>query len=234
MKCVVAFIEAPNLPLTEFDAAMGLQELLSTAPNAAARMTPFCFRFVYGATPYPTRGNGAILTAAKAAYVNYIGKATEGGLPNNLLLWGTTMDGHDIAFWWAADWVQINGDLVAANAVMNGSNDSENPLVYNQAGIDSLQDVEGALVNTGIAYGILTGSMLKTDYASTAAMNADIDAGDYPATDIVNAIPIGSYSAANPNDYGQGKYDGLTIFAIPQTGFKQIGININISNLLTL
>lgn len=233
-KCVIANIEAPGLPLTEFDAAAIMQEFITNAPSAANRMTPFAFRFLDGVTQYPTKGNAATLAAAKAAFVNVVGNTAEGGLTNAALYWGTTMDGNDAMFWWAADWMQLNGDLVAANAVLNGNNSGFNPLVYNQFGIDQLQDVEGALVNTGISYGILNGAMQKTTYPSLAALNQDLENGAYPATDIVNAIPFLNYTAANPNDYGIGKYAGLAIVAIPQTGFKSIVIAINITNLLTL
>jgi hypothetical protein len=50
---------------------------------------------------------------------------------------------------------------------------------------------------------------------------------------VVNAVPFLTYTAANPNDYRAGKYAGLQVVYITQSGFKQIVFNLQVSQFLT-
>src|SRR6185437_5160638 len=162
MKCVIATVEAPVIPVTEFTAAAGFWVTLHYDPSTTNKVTPFAFSFVFGVTPYPTKGNAAILQTLKNASVNVIGTGAEGGITNTILLWGTTMDGRDFTYWYSVDWMQINVDLNIANAVINGSNNPLNPLYYDQNGINRLQDVTAQTVASAITFGLATGTVTKT------------------------------------------------------------------------
>jgi hypothetical protein len=232
MKCVVAEVEAPDTPLTEFSLAADFQHTLSYAPSATNKMTPNAFAYLYGVTAYPTMGNNALLQTLQDANVNFVGTGAEGGNSNTLIMLGTTMDGKDFAWWYAADWVQINCDRATANAVINGSNNPLNPLYYNQGGINTLQDVVVQTVGNGISYGLLNGTVIQTSLDPTT-FSQNLANGVYAGQNVVNSVPFSIYTKLNPNDYGLKKYGGLSVVAIPQNGFTQIVFNIQITNLLS-
>jgi hypothetical protein len=197
---------APN---TEFTVASCFWRLLNYSPTAANLVAPFAFGYTYGVTPFPTRGQNALLTELKAANVNVIGTGAEGGISNTIILWGTTMDGHDMTYWYSVDWVQINVDLAIANAVINGSNNAQNPLYYDQSGINRLQAVAQNVMRNAIAFGLALS----------------------PVT--VNAVPFAQYVLQNPTDYPAGIYQGLSVAYTPQRGFIQIVFYVNVSSFPT-
>jgi hypothetical protein len=116
-----------------------------------------------------------------------------------------TSDGNDMSYWYSVDWVQINVDMMLANAVINGSNNPINPLYYDQDGIDRLQLVAQGVFNTGTSYGLVNGSP------------------------VVNAISFKTYTKDNPNDYKIGRYAGLSATYTPMRGFTEIIFNINVT-----
>jgi hypothetical protein len=205
MKCVFALIEAPGIPATEFSVAAAAWVLANYNPSAVDLVTPFCFSYVYGVTPYPTKGNAATRTALKAANTNIIATGSEGGITNTIILWGTTKDGHDFTYWYSVDWVQIHINEDISNAVINGSNNPQNPLYYDQAGITRLQVVAQDTMSRGVTFGLVLP----------------------PVT--VSAIPFAIYVVQNPSDYPLGIYRGLAVTYTPQRGFTQIIFNVTVS-----
>jgi len=232
MKDVVALVEAPTIPLTEFSLAAPFWKSLNYNPSGTNRVTPFAFSFLYGVTAYPTVGNATLLASLKAANINWVGTGAEGGLTNTILFWGTTADGNDFTYWYSVDWIQINLDLNIANAIINGSNNPINPLYYNQDGINRLQDVSVATIQTAITDGMATGSVVRVGLDS-ATFLSQLDSGAFTGENVVNAIPFITYTTANPSDYAIGKYAGLSAVYIPARGFKQIIFNVNVTDFLT-
>jgi hypothetical protein len=231
MKCVLPFIEAPSLPVTEFDAATAFRVALNYAPSSTNKVTPLAFSFVYGVTSYPIKGNAALLQTLQNANVNIIGTGAEGGLTNTLLAYGTTADGNDFTYWYSIDWIQINGDLNVANAVINGSNNPINPLYYSQDGINRLQDVMVATTKSAVTFGMANGSVVRTSLTGPA-LAAALDAGTYDGQIVVNAVPFIPYLAASPSDYQTGTYSGLSVAYIPMRGFRHILINIHVTGFV--
>jgi hypothetical protein len=232
MKCVQAWVEAPNLPLTEFDAAAALQINLNYAPSTTNRQTPFCYAFMYGVTNYPVSGNSALLASLQAANVNYVASSAQGGLTTSIVWGGTTLDGNDFTYWYSADWIQINASLNVANAVINGSNNPLNPLYYDQNGINVLQDVVVQTVGNAISFGLATGQVARTQLDGVT-FAANLNAGDYTDQDVVNAVPFVTYTTENPSDYPDGIYKGLSVVYIPNRGFKQIFFNILVTSFIS-
>jgi hypothetical protein len=232
MKCVVALVEAPDLPVTEFSLAAAFQHSLSYAPSSSNRMTPFAFSYLYGVTNYPTVGNGALLTALKAAGVNYVGTGAEGGISTAILLWGTTVDGNDFTYWYSVDWIQLNCDQAISNAIITGSNNPLNPLYYNQNGVNVLQDVVVLTVQNAITYGLANGTVGRATLDGPGFTQA-LDSGAYVDQDVVNAVPFITYVTENPDAYRAGVYGGLSLVYIPQRGFTQIIFDINVTQFLT-
>lgn len=231
MKSVVALVEAPTVPLTEFTLAAAFWVSLHYQPSGSNRVTKFCFSFLFGVTPYPLNGNSATLAALQAANINYVGTGAEGGLTTLILLWGTTVDGEDFTWWYSVDWAQVNLDLNISNAIINGSNNSENPLYYNQQGINRLQDVAVNTFNSAITGGLALGPTVQTTLDPTD-FTTQLDDGAFDGEMVVNAIPFLAYTQENPSDYGTGTYNGLSGVYIPQNGFKQILFNLDVTNLV--
>jgi len=206
MKGVVGMVEAPLTPLAELSLAAAFYTWLNNNPSSTNKVAPAAFRYLYGVTAYPLRGNGALFAALKAAHVNWVGTGAEGGITNTVLLWGTTMDGRDASYWYSVDWTQINVALDLANDIINGSNNPINPLYYDQNGINRLQARAQATMNRGISYGLVLA----------------------PVT--VEAVDFPSYVLTNPSDYPIGKYAGLSVTYTPARGFTEIIFNINVTD----
>lgn len=232
MKCVIALVEAPGIPALEFSLAGALYSALSYRPGPLNRVSPFNFSYVFGVTPYPTVGNGALLTALKASNTNIIASGAEGGISNTLIEWGVTQDGRDFTYWYSVDYTQINAHIALANEVINGANNRVNPLFYDQNGINRLQGRLTQLMTNEITFGLAVGSVLGTELGANDFQQA-LDQNDFTAQAVVNAIPFVQYASANPTDYKTGRYAGLTIVYIPQRGFSQIVLNVVVSDFLT-
>lgn len=232
MKDVFAEVEAPGIPLTEFSTAASFQRTLAYAPSSTNRMTPTGFSFLFGPTPYPTQGNDSLLTTLKNANINYVGTGAEGGLSNTILLWGNNLDGNDFSYWYSVDWIQLNAKRNIAAAIINGSNNSINPLWYDQNGINRLQDVAVNTVKQAITNALATGTVTRTALDPQSFGQA-LDNGDFAGQNVVNAVPWLTYLAVNPNDYKIGQYAGLSIAYIPARGFKHIVFGILVTDFVT-
>lgn len=209
MKCVVAMIQSPDAPASEFTAAAPFYRWLNYSPSSTSKVAPFAFAYLFGVTAYPLRSNAATFTLLRAASINWVGTGAEGGITNTVLFWGTTKDGNDATYWYSVDWAQINLDLDLANAVINGSNTPSNPLYYNQDGINRLQAVAQATMNRGVSYGLVLAPV------------------------VVEAVPFPTYVLDNPSDYPDGIYRGLSVAYTPSRGFVQIIFNLNVSDIPT-
>lgn len=231
-KCAFLMIQAPLAPATEFTCAAPFWVTLNYNPNFAGLVTPLSFSFLYGVTPYPTTGNGTLFTNLKTANVNYVGTGAEGGLPSNAVLyWGTMLDGNPFNYWYSIDWLCLTSDTFLSNAVINGSNNPQAPLLYNQSGINVLQDTETSVVSNGVSYGLAIGSVRQTALP-TAQFAANFANGDYLDQLVVNADPFLSYTATHPTAYGTGTYGGLSVVWIPARGFTSILVSINATNFV--
>lgn len=229
LKCALLFVEAPGVQATEFDAAAAFYVTLNYAPTGTNRLTPLNLAFVFGVTPYPTGGNAALLTELNAANVNYIGTGAAGGISDTILIGGNNADGNPFMYWYSVDWSQINVQLNVNAALINGANNPLNPIVYNQAGINALQQVAVSTMNQGVSAGMVLNPVKATtlDAAEFQAANA---AGTYDGYTVVNADPFSSYVTENPNDYGSGIYKGFAIEYVPLRGFESIVFNITVSS----
>ncbi|EIL2948582.1 hypothetical protein NPF39_001034 [Salmonella enterica subsp. enterica serovar Uganda] len=184
-------------------AAAAMWNLVSASPSEINKVPPMAFRYLQAVNA--NKAKASILTVMTQQKVNYVDTGAEGGISNTILVKGVTSDGNDMTYWYSVDWVQINVDMMLANAVINGSNNPINPLYYNQDGIDRLQQVAQGVFNTGISYGLVNG----------------------PAP--VNAIAFKTYVKDNPKDYGIGRYAGLSATYTPMRGFVAIIFNINVT-----
>lgn len=231
-KSVVPLVETPGKPATEFSAAAPFWATLHYKPSPTNKLTPTAFAFLQGVTPYPTAGNQALLQQFKDAGINYIGTGAEGGISNTILLWGTTRDGRDFSYWYSVDWAQLTVAQAVANAVINGSNNPQNPLDYDQNGINRLQSVILGVLTTAVSSGLATGQVSQSALAASD-FQEQVESGAFAGQTVVNAVPFIPYLTLNPADFAQGKYGGFSIVYIVARGFTQIIINIAATDFVT-
>jgi hypothetical protein len=238
MKSVLWLVEAPSTqagglrPLTEFSMAAPYQVTLNYAPSATNKQTQLNNAFLFGVTPYPTVGNNALLTAIGAANGSVIGTGAEGGISTATMTGGTTADGNDFSYWYSVDWIQLHSAQALAAAVIDGANNPTNPLDYDQAGIDTLQDVIVGQFTSAVSFGLANGSVTQAGLDGPAFV-AQLDAGTYAGQDVVNAVPFADYTEENPDAYKEGTYGGFTGVYIPMRGFRQIIFNIQVTDLIS-
>lgn len=228
---VASFYASNGISVTEFTHAADWFVTLNYDPTSTNKVTPLSFAFLFDVTPFPTKGNAALLATLSAADANVVGTGAEGGISTDILLYGRMLDGNPFNYWYSVDWVQINLDLNLANAVINGSNNPVNPLYYNQDGINRLQGVAASTMGTAITNGLALGTVIQTEL-SAADLAQALDAGNYAGNIVVNAEPFVQYSIENPNDYAIGRYAGLTVVYTPSRGFDQIIVNLNVTNFV--
>lgn len=229
MKCTFMLIEAPIIPSKEFSLAAAFWVTLNYNPSPANQVTPLCFSYLVGVTPYPVSGPQA--ATFKAANLGYVTTGAEGGISNAMLVWGHMADGNPFNYWYSVDWAQINLDLNLSNEIINGSNNPINPLYYNQQGIDRLQARARKTMASAVSYGLALGNVITTELDQTAFVAA-LDAGTYAGNVVINAIPFANYNSLNPSDYAIGKYAGLSAVYTPARGFEQIIFNLNVTNFV--
>ena len=215
----------------EFTMAAAWWVSLNYAPGATSRVPPYSYSFLYAVTKFPQQGNQVALTALKAANVNYVGFGAEGGISDTILLYGHTMDGKPFNYWYSVDWMQVNIDLNIANAIINGSNTTVNPLYYNQDGINRLATVAAQTGASGISFGLALGRVVQLGLKQQDFM-ANLNNGLYGGTLVVNADPFTNYLTANPSHYAQGLYGGLTMAYTPLRGFEHIIFNILVTDFV--
>jgi len=201
IKSVIAVAD-DTYPATNA-AASALWNFVSASPSEINKVPPMAFRYLQAVNAH--KGKNSILTTMTKQKINYVDTGAEGGISNTILVKGVTSDGNDMTYWYSVDWVQINVDMQLANAVINGSNNPINPLYYDQDGVDRLQQVAQGVFNTGVSYGLVNGQP------------------------VVNAVPFRQYTRTNPNDYGIGRYAGLSASYTPMRGFVEIIFNINVT-----
>ncbi|HDL7647648.1 TPA: hypothetical protein PXO92_004350 [Yersinia enterocolitica] len=205
IKSVIA--QADDSYPTTNAAAAAMWNFVSASPSEINKVPPMAFRYLQAVNAH--KGKQSILSTMTKQNINYVDTGAEGGISNTILVQGVTSDGNDMTYWYSVDWVQINVDMQLANTVINGSNNPINPLYYNQDGIDRLQQVAQGLFNTGVSYGLVNGQP------------------------VVNAVPFRTYIKNNPNDYGIGRYAGLSAVYTPMRGFVEIIFNINVTMQLS-
>lgn len=230
-KSVIGMVQAPAAPAAEFSHAADFRRSLNYRPTATNRVAPFAFGFLYNVTNYPVAGNVANLTLLEDNFVNYVGTGAEGDLSNKVLFFGTTMDGQDFTYWYSVDWVQINVQRNLAAMVINGSNNAQNPLYYNQDGINRGQAVIASVMSQGVSAGLVLGTPVQVQMDPADFVTA-VENGEFAGVTAINAQDFISYSVANPNDYAEGLYTGYQLAYTPARGFKQIVVALNVTDFV--
>lgn len=233
-KCVFALVEAQGVAAagSEFSVASPFGVTLAANPSSTNRVPPLAYAPSFGTTAYPLKGNQAVFQGLANASVGWIGTGQQGGISGNVLEQGLMSDGNFWNFWYSTDWAQINFAQAIANEVINGAASSVNPLYYNQPGIDRLQNRVLATARQGVAAGLGNGQVVGTKLAQQVFLT-NRNNGLYDGQIVINAEPFLPYTRENPNDYGKGKYGGLSCVWIPQLPFLNIFFNLQSTTLIS-
>ncbi|MCZ5678185.1 hypothetical protein O5624_02320 [Escherichia coli] len=194
IKSVIATAD-DTYPATNAAAAV-MWNYVSASPSEINKVPPMAFRYLQAVNAH--RGQNSILATMTKQNINYVDTGAEGGISNTILVKGVTSDGNDMTYWYSVDWVQINVDMQLANTVINGSNNPINR--FTQPG----RNRPSTAGRTG---GVQYGRILRP--------------GQRPSL-LVDAVPFRQYINTNPNDYGIGRYAGLSASYTPMRGFVEI------------
>jgi len=220
--------DSAGIPSTEFSMAAEFFAMLNTNPSGTNQVAPLNQRYLFGVTPFPLQGNNSLLAAIATANVDVVGTGAQGGISNTLVSGGNDLDGNAWNYWYSIDWVQINTALNLTNYLINGANNPQAPVYYNQAGINGGQTVLAATMKQGTTAGMVLNPLKLTTLSAANYQNA-LDQDTYSGYTVVNADPFSSYVSENPNDYGNQVYNGYAIEYVPQLGFDSVTINILVS-----
>ena len=200
-KAVFATVPSPTAASTEHQASAPFYQWLVNNPGPANPLAPMAFRYVFGVTPWSQIGNQTSINTVLTDFGNLILTGAEGGVSTASQFKGTTMDGEQSSWWYGIDWFRIQVKQALANAVINGSNQNP-PLLYNQAGINSLLAVAQNVASSAVKFG--------------CALSA-----------VVTAVPFSTYTTENPSDYNNGIYNGFAATVVGQNGFLTLQFNLD-------
>ena len=217
-----------GIPSTEFSLAAVFWVTLNYKPSSTNKVTPLNLSYLFGVTPFPTQGNATLLSTLNTANVNVVGTGAQGGLSAAILIGGNNKDGNPFNYWYSIDWVQVTVDTNITAALIAAANNPQNPIYYNQPGINALQQVAVSTMNNGISFGLVLNTVKGTTLDAEDFQVA-LDSDTYEGYSIVNAEPFSAYVEENPDDYAAGVYDGISIDYTPQIGFESITIFISVS-----
>ena len=196
-KAILWLVASPTAANSEFQMAVPFFNWLVNNPSAANPAVPMQYRFAYGVTPWAWANNQTSISTILTAGGNVIVPASEGGLTEAMLENGTTADGQQSMFWYDVDWLQIQAKQRLAAAIINGSNNPQLRVPYNQFGINALLAILTGIGSQAIAAGLLLGVSFA-------------------------AVPFAVYTAENPSNYAAGIYQGFSCITTPQLGFISI------------
>jgi hypothetical protein len=200
-KAVFAVVPSPTQASTEHQAAACFYQWLVNLPGSANPLAPMAFRFLSGVTPWSQIGTQTNINTVLTNFGNLILTGGEGGISNAAQFKGTLMDGEQASWWYGIDWFRIQVKQALANAIINGSN-SNPPLLYNQAGINTLQAVAQNIADSAVKFG--------------CALSA-----------VVSAVPFSTYTTQNPSDYNNGIYNGFSALVVGQNAFLSITFQLD-------
>lgn len=204
-KAIFAVVTSPTAASTEFQAAAFFYQWLVNSPSASNMLAPMAFRYLYSSTAWALTGNQTAITNILSAYGNLVLTGAEGGISTSCAFKGLLADGTQASWWYGVDWFQIQVKQALAAAVINGSN-SNPPLLYNQAGINTLLAVIQTYANSAVAFGCAESIT-------------------------VSATSFTDYTTANPNNYAAGIYGGFSATVVGQNGFLSITFDIDATQI---
>ena len=199
-KAVFALVPSPTAASTEEQSAVPFYQWTVNNPGPGNVLAPMAFRYGYGVTPWAQQGNSSTIQSVLTASGNLILTGAQGGISTATLFRGTTMDGSQAAFWYGVDYFRTQVANALSAIVIEGSN-TQPPLLYNQAGINTLEAVANQIAANAVAYGCAESIT-------------------------ISAVPFTTYTTQFPTNYANGIYGGLSATMVGQSGFLSITFDL--------
>ncbi|EGV1470926.1 hypothetical protein JF110_001651 [Campylobacter jejuni] len=143
--------------------------------------------------------------------LNFVGSISK----NTVLLNGRFQDTYAIDYWYQWDLVAFYLERDLKALILNGVNNPVNIVKYDQTGIDILESRVKATLNNMINYGCLTEFGASIDPAS----------GELKGRGSITTIPFNSYIKANPDDYKNEIYNGISFYLRIGKYIRQVVLN---------
>lgn len=228
LRNTLIFVQSPDAnPKTELDSISFMQYMTSFTPSPTNKLPPSQYTYLDAVTAYAPLTQSTINTFL-AGNVNFVATGAEGGISNTILVAGKNLNGTPQNVAYSIDWQQIQLNEAISNAVINGSNNPEAPLYYNQDGINFLQQVAGTVATRAIQSGLALGQLILTQL-DPVTFASNVQKGLYAGNYVINADPFADYVATNPADYANQLYGGFAAAYTPQYGFETIVFNLNVT-----
>lgn len=216
----------------EFSLAAPFYTTLNYAPSSSNKVTQLNFAFESGVTAFPANGNSALISTILQSNCSIISTGAAGGISATLMRGGKMMDGNPFKYWYSIDWVQINLQRNMTAVLINGANNPQNPVDYDQPGINSLQQSAVSTMNQGLSADLVLNKIQSTTL-DAADLATALDLGTYDGSTLINAEPFAAYTTENPNDYAAGAYNGVSVDYTPLRGFESITVNVTVSDFVS-
>ena len=221
-------IQSPDAGVTELDIYAFMNYMTAFNPTPTNRLPPSQYTYLNGVTAYQPLTQTTINNFTTNGIVNFVATGAEGGISNTILVPGKNLNRTPANVAYSIDWQQIQMNQAIANAVINGSNNPESPLYYNQDGINFLQQVASTVATRALQCGLALGQVILTQLdADTFASN--VQQGVYAGNYVINAVPFSTWVSVSPADYANQIYGGLSAAYTPQYGFETIVFNLNVT-----
>lgn len=137
---------------------------------------------------------------------------------NQVVANGRYTSGDTFDYWYQFDLLCIRLQEKIVSLLINGSNNPNFAVRYNQDGIDMLAAGIKGILNKAVSQGLLT--TFAADYDSTTGEFED--EGDISATDFY------TYKEDNPENYNEEKYDGFSFYIMIGRYIKEVTLNITV------
>lgn len=138
---------------------------------------------------------------------------------NTLIMNGRTMDSRPIDYWYQWDLTAFNIEQAITQLILNGVNNPNYAIRYNQDGIDTISASIVARLNTMINFGCVTEFGATYNSATDELTNI----GYIYATDYY------TYIAAEPENYQNEIYGGISFYIRIGRYIRQVVLNVTLN-----
>lgn len=181
--------------------------------SASLKASPMNYKFVSG-LQFNELGSSA---QRKLIQSNVSFISSKAG--NTLIMNGRCMDSRAIDYWYQWDITAFNIETAIVTLLLNGVNNPNYVVQYNQNGIDTINASIVSTLNTMIGYGCVTEFGATYNSATSAIEN----------TGYILAVDYYSYIASAPADYQNEIYQGISFYLRIGKYIRQVVLNVSLN-----
>lgn len=137
---------------------------------------------------------------------------------NQVIANGRYTSGDTFDYWFQFDLLCIRLQEKLVSLLINGANNPNYAIRFNQNGLDTLKAGIVGVLKTAVSQGLLTA--FSADYDTTTSEMVDENE--------ISAIDFYTYKASYPDNYSNEKYDGFSFYIMVGRYIKEITLNITL------